>query len=323
MYRKSIAPLIALVIGALLSSTALAQAYPAKPIRMVIAFPPGGPTDIVSRIIAAKLSDQFAQQVVVENRPGAGGNIGAELVAKSPPDGYTIFYNTSAIVIGPATYSKVGYDPIKDFAPVALTATVPLVLVVNASLPAKTTRELVAHIKANPTRVNYASSGSGTITHLAAALFCKEMGVQAQHIPYKGSAPALVDVAGGQVQFMIDTINSTLPFVRDGKLRPLAVATLERSSALGEVPTFHESVLPGFEMSAWQGVVVPAGTPPAIVERLNAELNRAVANADVRAKLAAQGAEPLGGTAAEYGAYIRAEFDRWARVVKEAGARVE
>jgi tripartite-type tricarboxylate transporter receptor subunit TctC len=312
-----------LALTTLAPALAFAQAYPAKPIRMVIAFPPGGPTDIVSRIIAAKLSDQIGQQVLVENRPGAGGNIGAELVAKSPPDGYTIFYNTSAIVIGPATYSKVAYDPIKDFAPVALTATVPLVLVVNASVPAKTPREFVEHIKANAGKINYASSGSGTITHLAAALFCKEMGVQAQHIPYKGSAPALVDVASGQVQFMIDTINSTLPFVRDSRLRPLAVATLKRSSALSEVPTFHESVLPGFEMSAWQGVVVPAGTPPAVIERLNSELNKAVANADVGAKLAAQGAEPLGGTPAEYGAYIKSEFDRWARVVKEAGARVE
>ena len=312
-----------LLVAALLPGLACAQAYPAKAIRMIIAFSPGGPTDIVARIVAQKLTEQIGQQVLVENRPGAGGNIAAELAAKAAPDGYTVFYNTSAIVIGPALYAKVNYDTFKDFVPVALTATVPLVLLVNPSVPAKNVRELIELARAKPGLLNYSSSGTGTITHLAAALFAERTGMTAQHVPYKGSAPALVDLAGGQVQFMIDTINTGLAYVKDNRLRVLAVATLARSILLPDVPTFNETVLPGFEMSAWQGVVVPTGTPQAIVDRLNAELNKAMASPDVRARLALQGAEPLGGTAAQYAAYIQSESVKWGQVIKAAGVKAE
>ena len=213
---------------------------------------------------------------------------------------------------------------LKDYAPVALTATVPLVLVVNAGVPAKNVQELVAYAKANPGKMNYASSGAGTITHLAGALFATQMGLTLQHIPYKGSAPALVDVAGGQTQMMIDTINTVLPYVKDGRLRALAIAITRRLGALPDVPTLEEAAgLPGFEMSAWQGIVVPAATPKEIVARLNAEINKAVQNADLRQRLATQGAEPLGGTSEHYAAYIRSELGRWTKVVKDSGARID
>ncbi len=314
--------------GLLLSKGVLAQSptaapWPAKPIRLVVAFPPGGPTDLVSRVLAQRLTEQLGQSVLVENKPGAGGNLAAELVAKSSPDGYTVFYNTSAIVIGPSLYAKVNYDTLKDFAPVTSSAAVPLMLVVNSSLPVKTVQEFVAYAKSRPGQFNYASSGTGTITHLAGALFVKELGIDATHIPYKGSNPALLDVASGSVQFMIDTINSTLPLIRDGKLKPLATATGKRSSVLPDVPTFSETVLPGFEMSAWQGIVVPTGTPAAIIQRLNEEINKALRHPDVKAKLAVQGAEPLGSSAAEYGGYIRSEFGRWGKIIKDSGAKAD
>lgn len=315
------------LIGIVLSLFALgaaAQGYPSKPVRMILAFPPGGPTDINARSFAQKLSEQMGQQVLVDNRPGAGGNIAAAEAARAPADGYTIFYNTSAIAIGPALYSKVAYDPVKDYAPVALTATVPLVLAVNPAVPVKNVSEFIAYAKANPGKLNYASSGSGTITHLAGALFVQQMGLQLQHIPYKGSAPALVDVVGGQVQMMIDTINTVAPYTKDHRLRPLAIAITRRSALLPEVPTLEQAAgLPGFEMSAWQGIVVPAATPKEIVARLNAEVNKAVQSAEVRARLAAGGSEPLGGTSEHYAAYIRSELERWAKVVRDTGAKAE
>ena len=212
-----------------MSSALWAQSWPTKPIRMVIAFPPGGPTDLVSRVLAQRLSEQLGQQVIVDNKPGAGGNIAAELAAKAVPDGYTIFYNTSAIVIGPALYGKVNYDTLKDFAPVLLTASVPMVLVVNPQLPARSLKEFLDLAKSRSGALNYSSSGTGTITHLASAMMSTQTGIQTQHIPYKGSAPGLVDLASGQTQFMIDTINTVLPYVRDNRLRGLAVTSSRRS----------------------------------------------------------------------------------------------
>ena len=312
------------LLAALAAASAFAQPYPSKPIRLLLAFPPGGPTDINARIFAQKLGESMNQQVVVDNKPGAGGNIAAAEAAKSAPDGYTIFYNTSAISIAPSLYSKLNYDVAKDFAPVALTATVPLVLVINPAIPAKSVKELVAFAKANPAKMNYGSSGSGTITHLAGALFTAQMGLTMQHIPYKGSAPALVDVAGGQTQMMIDTINTILPYVKDNRLRALAIAIQRRSAALPDVPTLEEAAnLPGFEMSAWQGIVVPSGTPKDIVAKLNAEINKAVQNPDLRQRLATLGAEPLGGTSEHYAEYIRTELLRWTKVVKDSGARAD
>ena len=301
-----------------------AQSYPSKPVRMLLAFPPGGPTDINARLFAQKLTEQTGQTFVVENRPGAGGNIAAAEAARAALDGSTIFYNTSAITIAPALQSSVPFDPVKDFAPVALTATVPLVLAINPGVPAKNLQEFIAYARANPGKLNYASSGTGTITHLSGALFASQLGLTMQHIPYKGSAPALVDVVGGQTQMMIDTISTVLPYARDNRLRPLAVAVQRRLSVLPDVPTLEEAAnLPGFEMSAWQGIVVPAATPKEIVARLNAEINRAVQNPDLRQKLALGGSEPLGGTPEQYAAYIRSELARWTKVVKDAGAKAD
>src|SRR6185369_11297359 len=307
---------------ALLVNSAQGQAYPGKPVRMLLAFPPGGPTDINARLFAQKLGEQMNQQVIVDNKPGAGGNLAAMEAAKAPADGYTIFYNTSAITIAPALYTSATVDPLREYAPVALTATVPLVLAINPRLPAKTVLEFVAFAKLNPGKLNYASSGTGTITHLAGALFSAQTGLALQHVPYKGSAPALIDVVGGQTQMMIDTINTVLPYARDNRLRALAVAVQRRLAVLPDVPTLEEAAnLPGFEMSAWQGIVVPAATPKDIIVKLNTEINRAVQNPDLRQKLALGGSEPLGGTPEQYAAYIRSELQRWTKVVKDAGAK--
>jgi tripartite-type tricarboxylate transporter receptor subunit TctC len=276
---------------AFMATSVWAQSWPTRPVRMIIAFPPGGPTDLVSRVLAQRLSEQLGQQVIVDNKPGAGGNLAAELAARATPDGYTIFYNTSAIVIGPALYGKVNYDTLKDFAPVALTASVPMVLVVNPQLPARSVKEFLDLAKSRPGALNYSSSGTGTITHLASAMMSTQTGVQTQHIPYKGSAPGLVDLAAGQTQFMIDTINTVLPYVRDNRLRGLAVTSIKRSSLLPDLPTLAESGMPGFDAAAWQGIVVPTGTPADIVQKLYAEVNKALAHPDLRARLAAQGAE--------------------------------
>ena len=317
---------IRLAVGfflALMTSMLWAQSWPTKPVRMIIAFPPGGPTDLVSRVLAQKLSEQLGQQVIVDNKPGAGGNIAAELAAKAAPDGYTIFYNTSAIVIGPALYGKVNYDTLKDFTPVLLTASVPMVLVVNPQLPARSVKEFVDLAKTRSGALNYSSSGTGTITHLASAMMSTQTGIQTQHIPYKGSAPGLVDLASGQTQFMIDTINTVLPYVRDNRLRGLAVTSAKRSPLLPDLPTLAEAGISGFEAAAWQGIVVPTGTPNEIVQKLNAEVNKALAHPDIRSRLAAQGADILGGTPAEYATYLRSEMPRWAKAVKDSGAKAE
>ena len=317
---------IRLAVGfflALMTSMLWAQSWPTKPVRMIIAFPPGGPTDLVSRVLAQKLSEQLGQQVIVDNKPGAGGNIAAELAARAVPDGYTIFYNTSAIVIGPALYGKVNYDTLKDFTPVLLTASVPMVLVVNPQLPARSVKEFVDLAKTRSGALNYSSSGTGTITHLASAMMSTQTGIQTQHIPYKGSAPGLVDLASGQTQFMIDTINTVLPYVRDNRLRGLAVTSAKRSPVLPDLPTLAEAGISGFEAAAWQGIVVPTGTPNEIVQKLNAEVNKALAHPDIRSRLAAQGADILGGTPAEYAAYLRSEMPRWAKAVKDSGAKAE
>ena len=314
---------IAAALGGAASAGAWAQAWPARPIRMVIAFAPGGPTDIVARVIAAKLSEQLGQTVLVENRPGAGGNLAAELVAKAAPDGYTLFYNPSAITIGPALYGKVNYDTLKDFAPISTTATNPMVLMVNPSLPPKTAKEFVEYARANPGKLNYGSSGSGTITHLATAALASQLGLTMTHVPYKGSAPALVDLAAGTTQVMTDTVNSAMPYLKDGRMRALAVTMTRRLAVLPDVPTLSETVMPGMEMTAWQGIVAPAGTPAPIIQRVHAEIQKALANPEVRSKLVAAGTEILGSTPEEYAAYIRSELARWSRIVKETGAKAD
>lgn len=314
----------ALLLSGLAAGPALAQGgYPDKPIKLVLAFPPGGPTDLVARVLAQKLSEQMGQSVVVDNRPGANGNIAADFVAKGPADGYTVFYNTSAVALSPALYKKLNYDVRADFAPVALTAVIPLVLAVHPSLPVNTVQEFLDYMKANPGKLSYGSAGNGNITHLGAHQLLQAKGLTASHIPYKGSAPALTDLVGGQTQFITDTVNSALPFIKEKRLRALAVTSLKRTAVLPDVPTLNETVMPGFEVGAWQGMLVPAKTSPEIVKRLNAEVLKALASADVRARLAVQGADPLGSTPAEYGAYIKSELERWDKAVKATGASLE
>lgn len=305
------------------TGVAQAQSYPTKPITLVVPFPPGGPTDQVARVLAQKLTEQMGQSVVVDNKPGANGNIGGAQVAKAAGDGYTLLYNTSSVTLSPALYKNLAYDVQKDLAPVALTAVVPLALVVHPSIPASTVREFVEYARAHPDKLSYGSAGNGNVTHLAAFQFTKDLGINATHVSYRGSAPADVDLVAGQIQFMTDTINSVMPFVKDKRLKLLAVTTARRMSLYPDVPTLAETVMPGFEAGAWQGVMVPAQTPPALVQRLNAEINRALQSEEVRAKLAVQGAEPLGSTPEEYRAYIGKELQRWAGVVKSTGVTLE
>ena len=301
-----------------------ADAYPAKPVRFVVAFPPGGGTDIIARAIAQKLAERIAQQVVVDNRPGAGGNIGTDIVAKSAPDGYTMLMGSAGpLAINASLFGKMPFDPIKDLAPVTLAASTPNVLVVHPSLRVATVKELIALARARPGEINFASSGHGTPAHLAGELFNSMAGVKMVHVPYKGAAPALADLLGGQVQLMFSTMPPALPHVKDGKLRALAVTSAKRSPAAPDLPTLDEIALPGFEANTWHGVVVPAGTPATIVARLNREIVAILHLPDVVERLSGQGAEAVGSTPEEFAAYIRAETVKWARVVRESGAKAE
>jgi len=309
--------------AAVFSVGAQAQAWPAKPIRLVVPFTPGGVTDTSGRLIAEQLSKRLGQQVIVDNKPGANGNIAGDLVAKAPADGYTLLYNTSSIALSTALYKKLPFDVKTDFAPVALTAVIPLVLAVHPSVPAKTLPEFLKHVKANAAKLSYGSAGNGNITHLGAYLLLQRHGLTVSHVPYKGSAPALIDLASGQTQFMTDTVNSALPFIKDGRLRAIAVTSAQRTFVLPDVPTVAEQGVKGFEVGAWQGLLVPAKTPPAVVQRLNAEVNKALQATDVKARLAVQGAVPLGSTAAAYGAYIQTEIARWTQVAKDTGASLD
>jgi len=308
----------------LLATGAWGQAYPAKPIRLVVPFPAGGTTDILARAVGQKLTEAWGQPVVVDNRPGAGGNIGSELVAKAAPDGYTLLMGTVGThAINASLYAKMPYDHIKDFAPVILVAGVPNVLVVNPAVPVNSVQELIAYAKANPGRLNFASSGSGTSIHLSGELFKVMAGVQMTHIPYKGSSPALQDLIGGQVQLMFDNLPSALPQIKGGKLRALAVTSATRAAALPDVPTVAEAGLPGFEASSWFGVLAPAGTPVAIIARLNAEIAKWLASPEAREKLAGQGANAAGGSPEDFAKHIAAETAKWQKVVKESGAKVD
>ena len=315
---------LAVVFAAgLLASVAQAAGWPEKPITLVVPFPPGGPTDMVARVLAQNVGEQLGQSVVVDNKPGANGNIGNAFVAKAAPDGYTVLYNTSSIALSPALYKKLSYDARKDLMPVALTAVVTLALVVNPQMPAKTVAELVAHAKKNPGKLSYGSAGNGNVTHLTAFQVAQRLGIEATHVPYKGSAPADVDLVAGQIQFMTDTINSVTPFIKDGKLRLLAVSTAKRLPNFPEAPTLAESGMAGFEAGAWQGVMVPAQTPQPVIARLNEAFLQALKNPTVLDKLRAQSTEPLGSTPAEYGAYIEKELARWAMVVKSIGVALD
>ncbi len=324
MKAKNVRHTLAIVAACLwgwAAQPALAQDYPHKPIRMITPYPPGGPTDVLARTVSQKLAERLGQPVVIDNRPGASGMIGADLVAKAAPDGYTLLANASIHVINPSLYKNPPYDAIRDFAPVSLIAEVPLVLVVSADLGVKTVRELIARAKTSP--LNFASSGNGSAPHLAGEAFKIATGVSMQHIPYKGSGPAITDLIGGQVNLMFDSLPSSMPHIKSGRIIAIAVTTKKRSGALPEVPTVAESGVPGFDVSTWYGIWAPAATPPAIVRKVSAEVAAVVRLPDVRTRLAELGAEPVGNTPEEFTAYNRSELAKWAKIVKDSGATVD
>jgi tripartite-type tricarboxylate transporter receptor subunit TctC len=298
--------------------------YPAKPVRIIVGFPPGGSTDIMARLIAPGLSEAFGQQFVVDNRPGANSNIGAELAARAPADGYTLITVSASFSTNVSLYPNMRYHPVRDFAPISRLATVHNVLVVHPAVNARTVKELVALAKSRPGEIVFASSGNGSTSHLAAELLKTRVGgLDTIHVPYKGVAPAIVDLVSGQVHALISTMPSATPHIKSGRIRALAVASASRAQSMPDIPTFQEAGYPDFEASAWNAVLAPAGTPSEIVERLNAAIVEIVQTQAVRGKLAAMGAEPVGDSPEQFGTYLRAEVEKWAKVVKLSGAKLE
>ena len=318
--------LIAAACTALCTASAAAAAdnYPAKPIRIIVAYTPAGTTDILARVVGQKFTEQWKQPVIIENRPGANGNIGTDIAAKSAPDGYTLLMTTAGPHgINPTLYHKLPFDAIKDFAAVSLVAMVPNILSVNPSVPVKSVKELIALAKSKPGGLSYGSPGNGSTGHLSMELFKSMTGTDMVHIPYKGSIGVLADLVGGQVQVVIDNMPPYLPQLKAGKIRALAVTTAKRSPAVPELPTIAEAGVSGYEAAAWFGLLAPAGTPKDIVDKLSAETAKILKMPDVHEKLAAQGAEAVGGSPEEFGAFIKSEIAKWAKVIKESGAKAE
>lgn len=310
------------VFSGALSSAALAQSYPSRPIRLVVPLAPGGGGDLIARFIAQKISEPLGQTVIVDNRPGGSTIIGTELVARSQPDGHTLVMATSSHGINPSLY-KLPFDPVKDFAGVCFFATSPMMLTVHPSVPAKTVKELIAVAKANPGKLNYASAGTASIPHLAGELFNVSAGVKTVHIPYKGTGPALNDLLGGQIDMMFASPVPTLPHVKNGRLRAIAMASSQRSRAMPELPTVAESGLPGFEAASYYIILGPASMPAAVVSKLSGEMIKASQLPDVRERLSAEGAVIVGGTPQQAMAHIESEIARWGKVVKTAGIKVD
>jgi tripartite-type tricarboxylate transporter receptor subunit TctC len=312
------------VVSALIAAGAAAQQYPSKPIRLMVPFPPGGSTDIVARIVAQKLGTQLGQQLVIENRGGAGGTLGTAVVAKAPPDGYNLVVGTTSThVVAPSVYQKLEYDPVKDFAPISLMAVTPYLLVVNPNVAAKSVKELVELMKSQPGKLNYASAGVGSTTHLAMEMLKGVSQTYALHIPYNGNGPAGTAVIAGQVEILFGSLPAVLPHAKSGRVRALAVGTLKRSPSLPEVPTVAESGYPGFDASLWLAIMAPAGTPAPVIERLNKEIIAAVSAKDTAETLDKNGAEPLTSTPAELAAMIKEGVVKYAKVVKDAGVKPE
>jgi tripartite-type tricarboxylate transporter receptor subunit TctC len=303
--------------------TVLAQAYPSKPIKIVVPYPPGGFNDTLGRTLAQKFSEAWGQTAFVENKAGANTLIGSDYVAKAAPDGYTLLVVAFPFAVTPSLIKNMPYDTLRDFAPVALAAQSPNLLVVNPSLPVKTVGELIALAKSQPGKLSYASTGNGSSNHISMELFKSMAGVDILHVPYKGSAPAVSDLMGGQVQVMFDNVPNVLPQVKAGRLRALATSGTKRSAMAPEVPTVAEAGVPGYEVMVWFGLVAPAGTPREIVQRLNAEVIRILGMPDVRERFIAQGVEPVGSTPEQFGEHIRAQMSKWAKVVQDAGVKAE
>jgi tripartite-type tricarboxylate transporter receptor subunit TctC len=316
----------AVIAAALLAGSAIAaeQAYPTRPLRFVVPFAPGGGADLMARLAGAKVAENLGQQVVIDNRAGAAGNIAAEVVAKSAPDGYTLFLPTVAQAISVSLYRKLGYDLLKDFEPVTQLAETPFVVAVNLSLPATSLKELIALARSQPGKLAYGSSGNGGPSHLGTEMFKARAGIDMRHIPYKGGVPAAIDLMAGQVQVLFNTPPVVLPYWRSGRIRALGVTSLKRIPAAPELPTVAEAApLPGFEMVTWYGVLLPAGTPAGVVRRLHGAFTSALRSPDVRDRLASENLDVVGSSPAEFAAYVKAEVPKWAKVVKDSGARVD
>lgn len=320
----SIASAVVLGAGLLGGTSALAQAYPTKPVTIIVPFAAGGTTDILARIIGQALTAELGQSVVVDNRAGAGGNIGGQAAAKATPDGHTLFMGTVGThAINASLYKKMPFDPVKDFAPLTRVANVPNLLVANPAQPYKSVKDLIAYAKANPGKVNFGSSGNGSSIHLSGELFKSLAKVDMQHVPYKGSAPAVTDLLGNQIGIMFDNMPSAIQHVRSGKLVPLAVTTAKRSPELPNVPTIAEAGVPGYEATSWFGMFAPAGTPAPVLAKLNAAIVKVLAQPDVKKKINEQGAEVYSETPEQFAAFIQTESVKWGKVVKESGASAD
>jgi tripartite-type tricarboxylate transporter receptor subunit TctC len=325
LWRITLPPLLlgALIVFQFASGPLAAQPYPVKPIRFIVPFAPGGTTDIIARLLGNKLTEAFGQQVLVDNRGGAGSMIGTEMAAKSPPDGYTIILNNIGLAINETLYPKRPYEALKDLAPVSLVGITPNVFVVHPSLPVKSIREFVAFAKARPGQLTYASGGIGSSSHLATELFQILSGTRVIHVPYKGAGPGLIDVASGQVDFMINSMPAVMSHVKSGRLRALAVSSAKRSQAAPELPTIAESgVVPGYDYSTWYGLLVPAGTPKPVVMRLNGALQKALNGSDLREKLAQQGVETEPSTPEKFSEIISADISKWRKIIREANIQI-
>lgn len=311
------------VLAMSMPSWAQAQAYPQKPVKVVVAFTAGGTTDILARTVTQQLSEKLKQPFVIDNKPGAGGNLGTELVVRSAPDGYTLIVNSvGPIAVNPTLYGKLPYNPLTDLVPIVQIADVPNVLVIHPSVPANTMEELVAYAKANPGKLNYGSTGIGTSSHLSSFMLSKRVGFEATHIPYKG-ADALKDLLAGRIQFMFATIPSVMPHITAGKLKPIAVSSLKRSRSMPEVPTVVEKGFPQFEAGSWFGFFAPKGTPDAVISMVNKAVNEILQVPAIEQQMIAQGADPAGGTPAQFGQFVQREHDKWRVIVRDSGAKAE
>jgi tripartite-type tricarboxylate transporter receptor subunit TctC len=320
--RSIVSGLATMALTILMSDAVLGQAYPTRPIHIVVPSSPGaGVTDIMARLVGQHLSARIGQQIVVDNRPGASGIIGAEFVSRAAPDGYTLLIANVSLIVNPFLYPKMPYDPLKDFIPVTNLNSAPLMLVVHPSVPAKSLTELIAYAKSHPGRLNYGSGGLGSTPYLAAELFKSLAGIDVVHVPYKGGGPALSDLVGGQLSFMIENMPGTMPYVRANNLRALAITSPQRSELAPELPTMAEAGVPGYEISGWNGLFAVKGTPPEIVARLHSDVAKILRTAEVRQELAALGAEPVGDTPEEFAAFLKADVARWGKIIQEKGIR--